>query len=98
MKPLVTLTGDGTFRAPTPEQALRLELPEDPPLAALMRLRTLLGDDLEEQIATRLYQNTARVHFDQHAAERGIRARGDARAGRFAAAAGCGRRGHGSAC
>lgn len=59
MKPLVTLTGDGTFRAPTPEQALRLELPEDPPLAALMRLRSLLGDDLEEQIATRLYLPSA---------------------------------------
>lgn len=59
MKPLVTLTGDGTFRAPTPEQALRLELPEDPPLAALMRLRALLGDDLEEQIATRLYLPSA---------------------------------------
>ncbi|GAA4526127.1 hypothetical protein GCM10023160_20270 [Brachybacterium paraconglomeratum] len=59
MKPLVTLTGDGTFRAPTPEQALRLELPQDPPLAALMRLRSLLGDDLEEQIATRLYLPSA---------------------------------------
>ena len=59
MKPLVTLTGDGTFRAPTPEQALRLGLPEDPPLAALMRLRALLGDDLEEQIATRLYLPSA---------------------------------------
>ncbi|WP_422114878.1 hypothetical protein [Brachybacterium sp. UNK5269] len=55
MSHLLTLTGDGTFRAPTPEQALRLELPDDPHLAALMRLRALLGDDLEEQIGTRLY-------------------------------------------
>ncbi|MGO1227531.1 hypothetical protein [Brachybacterium sp.] len=59
MKPLVTLTGDGTYRAPTAEQADRLELPADPPLAALMRLRALLGDDLEEQIATRLYLPSA---------------------------------------
>jgi 2-methylfumaryl-CoA hydratase len=28
-------------------------------------------EEAEHQIATRLYQNTARVHFDQHAAERG---------------------------
>ncbi|MGP9844232.1 hypothetical protein [Brachybacterium sp. 107] len=55
MTPLVTLTGDGTFRAPTPLEAARLGLPDDPHLAALMRLRSLLGDDLEEQIATRLY-------------------------------------------
>src|SRR5699024_9644517 len=55
MKPLVTLTGDGTFRAPSREEALRLELPEDPHLATLLRARALLGDDLEEQIATRLY-------------------------------------------
>ena len=47
MKPLVTLTGDGTFRAPTPQETLRLELPDEPHLAALMRLRALLGDDLE---------------------------------------------------
>ena len=55
MTPLVTLTGDGTFRAPTPVEAARLGLPDDPYLAALMRLRSLLGDDVEEQIATRLY-------------------------------------------
>ncbi|WP_245810344.1 hypothetical protein [Brachybacterium massiliense] len=59
MRPLVTLTGDGTFRAPTPQDALRLELPDDPYLASLMRLRALLGDDLEEQIATRLYLPSA---------------------------------------
>jgi hypothetical protein len=59
MRPLVTLTGDGTFRALAPQEALRLELPEDPHLAALMRLRALLGDDLEEQIATRLYLPSA---------------------------------------
>ena len=59
MKPLVTLTGDGTFRAPTPQEALALDLPDDPHLAALMRLRALLGDDLEEQIATRLYLPSA---------------------------------------
>lgn len=59
MKPLVTLTGDGTFRAPSPQEAQRLELPDDPHLAALMRLRALLGDDLEEQIATRLYLPSA---------------------------------------
>ena len=59
MKPLVTLTGDGTFRAPTPQETLRLELPDEPHLAALMRLRALLGDDLEEQIATRLYLPSA---------------------------------------
>ena len=34
MRPLVTLTGDGTFRAPTPQEALRLDLPDDPHLAA----------------------------------------------------------------
>lgn len=59
MKPLATLTGDGTFRAPTPEESLRLELPEDPYLASLMRVRALLGDDLEDQIATRLYLPSA---------------------------------------
>ena len=59
MRPLVTLTGDGTFRAPTPQDAQRLELPDDPYLASLMRLRALLGDDLEEQIATRLYLPSA---------------------------------------
>ena len=59
MTTLVTLTGDGTFRVPTPAEALRLELPDDPHLAALMRLRALLGDDLDEQIATRLYLPSA---------------------------------------
>ncbi|MEE1617112.1 hypothetical protein [Brachybacterium sp. J153] len=59
MSRLVTLTGDGTFRAPTAEEAQRLGLPEDPHLAALMRLRALLGDDLEEQIGTRLYLPSA---------------------------------------
>lgn len=59
MKPLVTLTGDGTFRAPTPEESMRLDLPDDPYLAALLRVRALLGDDLEEQIATRLYLPSA---------------------------------------
>ena len=46
--------GDGTFRAPTAEEAQRLDLPDDPHLAALLRLRALLGDDLEEQISTKL--------------------------------------------
>lgn len=55
MSPLVTLTGDGTFRAPDAEAIIAHELPDDPHLAALMRLRSLLGDDLEGQIATRLY-------------------------------------------
>lgn len=55
MTPLLTLTGDGTFRALTPERCEALGLPEDPHLSALMRLRSLLGDDLEEQLATRLY-------------------------------------------
>lgn len=55
MSPLVTLTGDGTFRAPSQDEVIAHELPDDPHLAALMRLRALLGDDLEEQIATRLY-------------------------------------------
>ena len=55
MSPLVTLTGDGTFRAPDTEAIIAHELPDDPHLAALMRLRALLGDDLEDQIATRLY-------------------------------------------
>lgn len=59
MSPLLTLTGDGTFRAPTAEEAQRLDLPDDPHLAALLRLRALLGDDLEEQIATRLYLPSA---------------------------------------
>lgn len=51
---LVTLAGDGTFRAPDASRIERLDLPADPPLAALMRLRALLGDDLDAQIATRL--------------------------------------------
>lgn len=55
MKPLVTLTGDGTFRAPSPQQMITHELPDDPHLAALTRLRSLLGDDLEDQIATRMF-------------------------------------------
>ena len=70
MSPLVTLTGDGTFRAPVPQhsgspqpgspqpgsqQSGQLTAIEDPQLDALMRLRGLLGDDLEDQIATRLY-------------------------------------------
>src|SRR5690625_7793752 len=55
MSPLVTLTGDGTFRAPDTEAIIAHELPDDPHLAALMRLRALLGDDLEDQIAPRLY-------------------------------------------
>ncbi|AXK45373.1 hypothetical protein [Brachybacterium saurashtrense] len=59
MRSLVTLTGDGTFRAPTAQETQRLGLPEDPHLAALMRVRALLGDDPEEQIATRLYLPSA---------------------------------------
>lgn len=55
MSPLVTLTGDGTFRAPSPQQMITHELPDDPHLAALTRLRSLLGDDLEDQIATRMF-------------------------------------------
>src|SRR5699024_1354961 len=55
MRPLVTLTRGGTFRTQTPEESLRLELPEDPYLASLMRVRALLSDDLEDQIATPLY-------------------------------------------
>src|SRR5699024_2310359 len=54
MSSLVTLTGDGTFRAPSAASARAHDLPEDPQLAALTRLRALLGDDLEGQIATRL--------------------------------------------
>lgn len=51
--PLLTVTGDGTFRA--------ARGPADPgstgdvALDALVRLRSLLGDDLAEQIAARLY-------------------------------------------
>lgn len=56
---LVTLTGDGTFRVPDPAQRARLNLPDDPYLAALLRLRALLGDDLDSQIATRLYLPSA---------------------------------------
>src|SRR5690625_5509805 len=55
MSPLVTLTGDGTFRAPDTEAVTAHELPDDPHLAALRRRRALRGDDLEGQIATRLY-------------------------------------------
>ncbi|WP_114855314.1 hypothetical protein [Brachybacterium sp. YJGR34] len=55
MTALLTLTGDGTFRAPTADETLRFELPDDPHLAALIRLRALLGDDPDEQIASRLY-------------------------------------------
>jgi len=51
--PLLTVTGDGTFRvAPDPRG---LEGTGDAALDALVRLRSLLGDDLEEQIAARLY-------------------------------------------
>ncbi|MDO5662978.1 MAG: hypothetical protein Q4G40_09800, partial [Brachybacterium sp.] len=50
MSALVTLAGDGTFHpATTPSEV------EDPPLAALTRLRSLLGEAPEEQIATRMY-------------------------------------------
>ncbi|WP_193104065.1 hypothetical protein [Brachybacterium sp. FME24] len=59
MTPLVTLTGDGTFRAPTSADAARHDLPDEPHLAALLRLRALLGDDLDEDIATRLYLPSA---------------------------------------
>lgn len=54
MNALVTLTGDGTFQVPVPSTMQAADLPEDPQLAALLRLRALLGDDVEEQIATRL--------------------------------------------
>lgn len=53
MNPLVTITGDGTFRLGT--EALGLDVAEDPFLLALLRLRSLLGDSPEEQIGTRLY-------------------------------------------
>lgn len=53
-RPAVTLGADGTFTPPTPQRREQLELPEEPRLAALMRLRALLGDDPEEQIGTRL--------------------------------------------
>ncbi|MFC7376732.1 MULTISPECIES: hypothetical protein [unclassified Brachybacterium] len=59
MSHLVTLTGDGTFRAPAAADAARYDVPEDPHLAALMRIRALLGDDLEEQIAARPYLPSA---------------------------------------
>lgn len=48
---LVTVTGDGTFRAPAPAS---VPAGSDATLEALLRLRSMLGDDLEEQIATRL--------------------------------------------
>ncbi len=51
--PLVTVTGDGTFRAAVGHG--ELEGTGDAALDALVRLRSLLGDDLEEQISTRLY-------------------------------------------
>lgn len=57
MSPLVTITGDGTFRLGT--GAIGNDVAEDPFLLALMRLRSLLGDPPEEQIATRLYLPSA---------------------------------------
>src|SRR5690625_686982 len=55
MRPLAARAGRGTCRAPDTEAPTPHELPHDPHLAALMRLRALPGDDLEDQIATRLY-------------------------------------------
>lgn len=54
---LVTIAGDGTFRPPRPAAEGAAE--EDPRLATLTRLRSLLGDDLEGQIATRLFLPSA---------------------------------------
>lgn len=51
MSALVTVTGDGTFRAP----ARRPDTIGDAALEALHQLRSLLGDDLEEGVGTRLY-------------------------------------------
>lgn len=59
MNPLVTVTGDGTFRAPLDTAQGTVGELEDPVLAALLRLRSLLGDDPEDQIATRLYLPSA---------------------------------------
>lgn len=52
--PLVTIAGDGTWRPGPSEDGRPLE-PVEARLAALVRLRSLLGDDLEELIATRLH-------------------------------------------
>lgn len=51
---LVTVAGDGTFAPAAPAEDVR---PADAGsrLEALVRLRSLLGDDLEEQIGTELY-------------------------------------------
>lgn len=51
---LVSIGGDGTFRAPEPGSAVLEDAGDDPRLAALLRLRALLGDDPEEQIGSRL--------------------------------------------
>lgn len=63
--PLVTITGDGTWRVPTTTTGDReagasggasdLADADADRLLALTRLRGLLGDDLEDQIATRLF-------------------------------------------
>jgi hypothetical protein len=62
--PLVTLTGDGTWTPPahgagSDARSLRADRADragqDLQLQALLRLRGLLGDDVEEQIATRLH-------------------------------------------
>lgn len=50
---LVTVTGDGTF-VPAAREDDPAPDAEEVRLAALERLRSLLGDDLEEQVATRL--------------------------------------------
>ncbi|PWH05412.1 hypothetical protein DEO23_12575 [Brachybacterium endophyticum] len=57
MSALVTLAGDGTWRIPTDERARDLD-ENTLRLEALTRLRGLLGDDLEDQIATRLFLPT----------------------------------------
>ncbi|MCL6423753.1 hypothetical protein Bequi_10200 [Brachybacterium sp. JHP9] len=64
MSALVTITGDGTFAAPRSEQTATARAGatrpvatagEDPRLAAVLAVRSLLGDDLEEQVAARAY-------------------------------------------
>lgn len=59
MSALVTVTGDGTYRAPLDTAPGADAEIDDPVLAALLRLRSLLGDDPEEQIATRLFLPSA---------------------------------------
>lgn len=55
---LVTVTGDGTFAPPRDGTGERSHAGDDEGrsrLDALVRLRSLLGDDLEDRVATQLY-------------------------------------------